>query len=832
MTLASGARLGPYEILARVGEGGMGIVYRARDERLGRDVAIKVISPGLASNPERLQRFQLEARAAGRLNHPSIVTIHDIGSSDGSPYIVSEMIEGETVRQRLESGAIPMARAIRAAVQFANGLAAAHTAGIVHRDLKPENLVLTPSGSLKILDFGIAKLFQGEGAQEDSTAGIAPGMTRTGTVLGTASYMAPEQLRVQQVDHRTDLFAFGAILYEMLTGERAFPGDTVADRMSAILGSDPRPLPRAVEQEMPGIGRVVFRCLEKRPEDRFQDASDLAFALKLLEEREPSPSGAARATGSEQAPAIAAFPSFERLTYREGNIRIARFMPDGQSVVYGAALEGRPLELMWYLPGSPESRSLGTVGTDLFAVSSTGELAVSLRTRFLGGFITNGTLGRMPMGGGAARELLDEVREADWDPEGRQLAVIREVRGMVRLEYPIGRVLFETTGWVSHMRIAPDGAQIGFLHHPLRGDDLGHVTVVDRNGVLKALTKDFSSTRGLAWNPDGSEIWFSGAEIGAGRLIYGVTSSGSIRKVFSVPGAADIMDISRAGTVLIAQGDERLHITLRDRSGSVTRDLSWLDWSLVRDITPDGARILFDETGAGGGDDHGVYIRQTDGSPAVRLGDGTAIAFSPDGRYALAGLGARNTIQILPVGVGEVRTVPTEGLQVQWADWFPDGTSLCLTASEPGQGVRLYRIDLKSGKWSRISDDEASGYQEAKVSRDGRFAVTLGSEGEFVLFSVEDGSKRSLPGIPSHGRIVHFSPDDQSIFYFLRGQMPAPIYRLDLATGERTHWVDLAPPSPAGVVTLTRIMMTPDAETFVYSYPRFLTNLYTVTGLQ
>ena len=832
MTLSPGSRLGPYEIVERVGEGGMGVVYRARDERLGRDVAIKVISPGLANNAERLQRFQLEARAAGRLNHPSIVTIHDIGSSNESPYIVTEMVEGETVRARVEAGAMPAVKAIRAAIQFAHGLAAAHTAGIVHRDLKPENLILTPNGSLKILDFGIAKLFQSEGAQEDSTAGIAPGMTRTGTVLGTASYMAPEQLREQKVDHRTDVFAFGAILYEMLTGERAFPGETVADRMTAILGSDPKPLPRAVEEGTPGIGRVVFRCLEKRPADRFQDASDLAFALELVDEREPYSPEAERATGSKPAAGSIAFPSFERLTYREGNIRVARFMPDGQSVVYGAALEGRPLELMWYLPGSPESRSLGEVGTDIFAVSSTGELAVSLRTRYFGGFIVQGTLSRMPMGGGAARELLEDVREADWDPEGRQLAVVREVRGMVRVEYPIGRVLFETTGWVSHMRFAPDGAHVAFLNHPLRGDDLGHVTIVNRTGETKTLTRDFSSTRGLAWKPDGSEIWFSGAQIGAGRQIFAVTLDGSIRMVLSVPGASDIMDISRTGTLLMARGDERLHIMLRNRSGSVSKDLSWLDWSLVRDITPDGSRILFDETGAGGGEEHGVYIRQTDGSPAVRLGDGTAIAFSPDGRYALSGVGARNAIKLLPVGAGEVRTVPAEGLKVQWADWFPDGASLCLTASEPGQGVRLYWHDLKSGKWKRLSDDEASGYQEARVSRDGRSAVTLGSEGEFILYSVEDGSKQSLPGIPTHGRIVHFGQDDRSIFYFLRGQMPCPVYRLDLETGERTHWIDLAPPSPAGVVTLTRIIMTPDAETFVYSYPRFLTDLYTVTGLQ
>jgi hypothetical protein len=332
--------------------------------------------------------------------------------------------------------------------------------------------------------------------------------------------------------------------------------------------------------------------------------------------------------------------------------------------------------------------------------------------------------------------------------------------------------------------------------------------------------------------PDSSEIWFSAVEVGADRLIHAVTPAGSLRRVFSVPGAADVMDISRTGTVLIAQGDERLHMSMRDRSGSVSRDLSWLDWSLIRDVTPDGTRIMFDETGAGGGRDHAVYIRETDGSPAVRLGDGVAIALSPDGRWALSALGSVPTsLQLLPIGAGETQPVPVAGLEVQWADWFPDGRSLCITASEPGMGVRLYHFDMGTGHWTKICGDEISGYQEARTSRDGRFVVALGPEGEFVLYPVHGGERRSLPGVPPHARMIAFGGNDEAIFYFLRGQIPAPIYRLDLGTGERTHWADLAPPSPAGVVTLTRVVMTPDAEQFVYSYPRFLTNLYTVTGL-
>ncbi|HEX5031471.1 MAG TPA: protein kinase [Candidatus Eisenbacteria bacterium] len=830
MAIAPGTRLGPYEIVGRVGEGGMGVVYRARDDRLGRDVAVKVIPPELASDKERLRRFQIEARAAGQLNHPNIVIIHDLGTSDGAPYIVSEMLEGETLRPSLSRGPLPARRAVALAVQIAHGLASAHAAGIVHRDLKPENLFLNRSGVLKILDFGIAKLFQSDGAAGEETASVLPGLTRTGTILGTASYMAPEQIREQAIDQRTDLFAFGAILYEMLTGEKAFPGATPADRMSAILNRDTPPLPREVESEAPGIGRVVSRCLEKLPEHRFQTASDLGFALELLEELEPSAATPSQPVAAA-APAIQ-FPRFERVTYREGNVRTARFAPDGQSVIYGAALEGTPLRLYWSYPGSPEARALGVPGSDLMSVcAATSELAVCLRTVFLGGFVSAGTLARMPLGGGAARELVDNVVEADWGPDGRNLSVIREKQGMIRLEYPVGRVLYQTPGWASHARIAPDGKSIAFIDHPFRGDDAGRVAVVDMEGNVRQLVGDFASTRGLAWTPKGDEIWFSGAKVGADRVVHAVRTDGATRQVFSAPGASDVQDISRSGTLLIAQGDERLRMEYRNRAGDVMRDLTWLDWSLVRDLSPDARTVLFDETGAGGGSGQSVYMRDVDGSPAVRLGDGSAVQFSPDGRWALA-LQLQNIRPVLlPTGVGEPRPIETEGLVVRWGAWHPDGKSLLVTGNEPGHGSGLYRVDIETARWTRIGDRELSGFQEVRVSPDGSRVVAQGADGEFTIFPMDGSEPRSLPGIPGRARIIGWTRDGGALLYMIRGEVPAPTIRIDIETGEKTHWADLAPRSLAGVVTLTRIVMTPDAEHFVYSYPRFLTNLYKVEGL-
>ncbi len=281
MMLMPGTRLGPYEIVAALGAGGMGEVYRARDPRLGRDVAVKVLPPAFSADPERLTRFEQEARAAAALNHPNILAVYDVGQHDGSPYIVSELLEGETLRERLAAGALPVRKALEYAVQIAQGLAAAHEKGIVHRDLKPENVVVTGDGRVKILDFGLAKLTQAEPVEAGISAlPTTPPHTQAGIVLGTFGYMSPEQVRGLVADHRADIFALGTLLYEMLSGQRAFRGDTAADSMTAILKEDPPDLPVAERRIPPALDRIVNRCLEKNPANRFQTAVDLTFAIE------------------------------------------------------------------------------------------------------------------------------------------------------------------------------------------------------------------------------------------------------------------------------------------------------------------------------------------------------------------------------------------------------------------------------------------------------------------------------------------------------------------------------------------------------------------------
>src|SRR5450759_1181400 len=282
MTIAPGSRLGPYEILAPIGAGGMGEVYRAKDARLGREVAIKVLPASFSNDSDRLRRFEQEAKAAGLLNHPNITAVYDIGSHEGAPYVVSELLEGETLRAALAGGRLSPRKAIDYALQMAHGLAAAHEKGIVHRDLKPENLFVTKDGRVKILDFGLAKLTQADSGSQTSMPTVTHGGTEAGVVMGTAGYMSPEQVRGMALDARSDIFSFGAILYEMLSGKRAFHGDTPADTMSSILKEDPPDLAETNRNVSPALERIVQHCLEKNPEARFHSASDIAFDLEHL----------------------------------------------------------------------------------------------------------------------------------------------------------------------------------------------------------------------------------------------------------------------------------------------------------------------------------------------------------------------------------------------------------------------------------------------------------------------------------------------------------------------------------------------------------------------
>ena len=836
---APGTRLGPYEIQTLIGSGGMGEVYRARDERLHRDVAVKVLPEAFAEDSDRLRRFEHEARSTGQLNHPNIVAIYDVGTegtgNGGLPYIVTELLEGQNLREVVEHGPIPPRKAVEYAIQIAAGLTAAHAKGIAHRDLKPENLFIARGGHLKILDFGLAKLLHPitAAAAHDKTGSIQAGLTMTGTIMGTASYMAPEQIREQPTDHRADIFSLGAILYEMLRGKRAFDGETPMDRMTAILHSEPPDLPRAVEDAIPGIGKVIQRALEKKAEDRFESAREMAFALSLVTERTGARADAAAAAAAEAVAsgAISQAATLHRLTYREGIIYDARFAPDGQSVYYGAAWEGRPVELFWAHSGNPESRALGYRDAEILAIASTGEMAVSLKRHNKGGFIRSGMLARMPLGGGAPRAVQDGVHEADWGP-ARQFAIIREVGGMTRVECPIGKVLFQAAGWQSNIRVSPDGTKVAFLDHPWRGNDAGNVAVVDMEGNLKVLSTGWSSAQGLAWSPDGREVWFTAFRAESSRTLYAVTLDGTLRAVFQTAGHLNLADISRQGQVLVVHGNNRMRMQLLGVADGRVQDLTWLDWSLARDISPDGRTVLFDETGVGGGELHSVYIRDADGSPAIKLGEGVNPRLSPDGRWALTALeGTPPRILLLPTGAGETRIVPTGKLNCHNAAWFPDGRHICAVANEGNGGLRLYEVDVESGEQRALSG-EGTSPMDVLVSPDGKFVGARGPDLTFSLYPVDGGQPEPLSVVEPEERVFGWSADGKALFAFQRGTLPANSYRIDIATGERTHYRELAPSDSTGVDGLTRVVMTPDESTLVFSYPQSLCDLYVIEGLR
>ena len=855
MSLSAGARLGPYEIVAPLGAGGMGEVYRAKDPRLGRDVAIKVLPASFSQDADRLKRFEQEARAAGVLNHPNITAVHDFGSHEGSPYIVTELLEGETLRSRLSAGALPVRKAIDYAIQIARGLAAAHEKGIVHRDLKPENVFVTRDGRVKILDFGLAKLKTEKDGETKTDLKTVSG-TEPGVVLGTMGYMSPEQVRGKAADKRSDLFSFGAILYEMLSGQRAFRGDTAADTITAILSKEPPDLSQTNKEIHPGLDRIVRHCLEKNPEERFESARDVAFDLEALsgasspattapyaaEKRRrvwPFVTGAILATALVVG--VSAYlagrkagdrppPSFRQLTFRRGEILSARFAPDGTTVVYSAAWDGIPLEIFVGRLESPESRPFGLAHAEVLAISRSGEMAASLNRSSSGGFRRSGTLARVSVAGGAPRDVLEEVEWADWAPDSKDLAVVRAEHGRMRLEYPIGKVLYETTGWIGHPRVSPAGDRVAFIDHPSLNDDGGSVAVVDRAGHKKVLSRPFASTQGLAWGPDGTDVWFTAAEVSL-RAIYSASLSGNVRLRSRVAGNLTLHDISREGRMLVTRDTFRLEIRGLAPGGSTERDLTWLDYSLPTSISADGRTLLFTEGGEGGGPGYSVYIRKTDGSPAVRIGEGFGQTLSPDGKWAVAILRPATDPQLVayPTGAGEARVFPKDGLSALNACWFPDGRKILFTANEPGRGLRLYERDFAGGKPRALTPEGYRGFR--LVSPDGAQAVVTGPDRKTYLYPLAGGEPTAIPGVEVNDLVAGFASDARSVYVFRRGGIPTEVYRVDLTTGQRQLWRTLKPADPGGTSDLSPLPV-PDGGSYIYSYNRTLSDLYLIEGLK
>lgn len=855
--MTPGTLLGPYEIVAPLGAGGMGEVWRARDTRLGREVAIKVLPAEYAADSDRLRRFEQEARATAALNHPGILAVFDIGTHEGSPYLVTELLEGETLRERLAAGPLPAGKAVDVAIQVAQGLAAAHEKGIVHRDLKPDNVFLTTDGRAKILDFGLAKLTRRDvGVFGGSDPGQTPALTQLGMVVGTAAYMSPEQARGYAVDHRSDIFAFGLLLHEMVSGRSPFLRETPVDTISALLNTEPPPLGELAPPLGTALDRIVRHCLEKLPEDRFQSARDLVFSLRSLSA--PSTTRTSRVglrpPGSRRwsallvrgalALAVAAvafvggillspgrapeLPVFTQKSFRAQTIFSARFGPDGRTIVYSAAQRGFAPELLAIRPEYPESVPLAPAGAHLLAVSARGELAVLTNARPLVFRLFVGTLARAPMGGGAPRDLLDDVHDADWLPDGSELAVVRDVGGRDRVELPAGTALFESSGYLSDLRVSPGGDHLAFVEHPIRYDDRGAAVIVDRRGRRVITSEPFETIDGLAWSPDGREILFS-AQAGTGLNSLAVRTlslGGRSRPVLSSAGRLRIHDIARDGRWLVTRDDWRIEMVARAPGEAAERDLSWLDCGIQPLLSPDGRTLLFLDQSEAAGPRYAVYMRRTDGSPGVRLGEGSSHDLSPDGRHVLAIVHSTPpSLRIYPLGAGDARSVDLPGLEaLVSARWLPDGRALLVCGNEPGGAARCFVRDAGAGALRPVTPE---GVTEGWPSPDGASLVAMQAGRGYLLFPLAAGEPRPLPGLGPDDAIARWSPDGRAIWVWRRPGLVILVDRYDLATGQRQRLAEINPRSSIGVLGM-RLTLADDPAVYAYQTWQALSHLFVV----
>ena len=843
--LSRGDRLGPYEIVDALGSGGMGDVYRARDPRIGRNVAIKVLRRSGITLAD-VAAITREARTAGSLNHPNIVAVYDVATDGDVPYVVEELLEGETLRARLDRGMPPFRKAVDYAIQIAQALAAAHAKGIWHRDVKPANIFITKDGHVKLLDFGLAKM-----AEAESTETWSKGFdeSHSGRVVGTAGYMSPEQVRGVPIDHRTDIFALGAVLYEMFTGARAFKRQSTVETMNAVLNENPLD-PVAVNADLSAsAAALVLRCLEKDPEERFQSARDLVFAFQQL--RDPSTRTSAQPPSPRRrritvgvlttasiliAAALAAWlmrsdtaPAFEQLTFNRGRIGGARFASDGRAVVYSGTRDATTLEVWRIDPAdSPQARPLNYATSSDVLAARTGEFALSIRRRFLLGERFVGTLALAPAGGGSPREVTENVEDADWDPTGTRLAVVRstgDAGGQSWIEHN-GTTMHTTAGSIRFLRVSRDGQRLAFWEDATRRGSSGSVVVIDlRNGTSTTLTDHWDNARGLSWSPRGDEVWFTAAHPGANRVLRAVNLQREQRVVFEAPGSLTLWDVAADGRALMTRDEQRRSIVGLPPGEATERDFSRYDESALADLSADGKWILFK-------DRFGVFLRETTGTQLTDLGLTEAFLdqISPDGRTVLATIQSPPQLILIPIGPGKPRVLPTHGIVgYNGAFWFPDGQHIFFSGSEQGRALRSYVQDISGGALRPLTPE---GTRALSMSPDSQWVAAIGPEDAVSLWPVGGGAPRFVKGSQRGDRPVAWSADGQSLWLFRRGEVPTRVDRLDIATGRRERWKTLLPLDAAGVYSIIEFRVTPTGHSYFYSYTRLLSQLFLVTGLK
>jgi hypothetical protein len=839
----------------------MGDVYRARDSRLNREVALKVLSAHLAGDPTALSRFEREAQSVAALTHPNILAIHDYGTADGVAFTVTELLEGETLRTRLADGALPPRKAIEYGIQIVRGIAAAHERGIIHRDIKPENIFLTRDGGVKLLDFGLAKT-TAAGAVPNALAETQLNADTTpGTVLGTVGYMSPEQVRGQALDHRTDIFSFGAVLYEMLAGRRPFRGDSQVETMNAILKEDPPEISSATV--LPGaLDRIVRRCLEKQPADRFHSAHDLAIALEAVSGGSSAASGSGLAIAPATRvpsrgrvgllaaaaavvvaaggaffagrvtshPPVASLPEYHRLTFKPGAITSALFTPGGDSAVYSARLDDQPAALTFSTHvANPDSLLVGFPAADLVALSPKSELAIVSNRRSIRDYSRVGTLARAPMSGGGSRVVMEDVQDAAWLPDGSNLVVSHYANGRYQLDFPIGHVVYETTGWISFPRVSSDGKLVAFIDHSLLGDDRGAATIVDQSGHKTTLSPTYDSVVGLAWGPGDHEVWFAAATQGASRSLRAASLDGKVRTVLATPGALTLSDIAPNGDVLLTEDSTRRGLVGLAPGEKTERDFSILDWSLATAISDDDKYVLVSEEGDGGGPGYSVFLRPMDGSAAVRLGAGEPLAISADSKWVIAARLEPEPTQLvlMPTGAGETRQITNDTITHLLAAFLPGNKEFLFTGFEPGKRRRTWIQPVSGGGAKPVTPE---GIASVFVTPDGSAVVALDSDSQLKLFPLNGGPSRPL----------HLDTDESPVRFADNGDLfvrrPAPnggvqILRVNQKTGAQTP-LQLITPRPGTVRGIGSLQLSHDGRGYVSGYAVIQSTLFLVTNVR